>query len=170
MTESTSQKLELRLLRMRERDLREVLVVERSAYSFPWSERVFQDCLRVGYSCWLARACGDDGRGLRGFAVMSIGAGEAHVLNLCVDADWHRRGVGQRLLTHLRLVARNHQVSRMLLEVRPSNGGAIALYERAGFARIGERRGYYPSDSGREDAIVMALDVDEPGAGRSTIR
>ncbi|MEM7408455.1 MAG: ribosomal protein S18-alanine N-acetyltransferase [Pseudomonadota bacterium] len=170
MAEPTREKLELRLLRMRDRDLREVLLVERSAYSYPWSERVFQDCLRVGYSCWLARACGEDGRALRGFAVMSIGAGEAHVLNLCVDAEWHRRGVGQRLLTHLRLVARNHQVARMLLEVRPSNGGAIALYEGAGFTRIGERKGYYPSADGREDAIVMALDIDELSTGRSSVR
>ena len=151
--------VDVRIARMRDADIGVVLEVEAAAYGFPWSERVFQDCIRVGYSCWLAESAQSAEREVRGFAVMSMGAGEAHVLNLCVSPQWQRGGVGARLLTHLRMVARNHRIERMLLEVRPSNVAAIALYASSRFVRIGERKGYYPSPNGREDAIVMALDL-----------
>ena len=100
---------------------------------------------------------------------MSIGAGEAHVLNLCVAPQWHRHGIGARLLTHLQVVARNHRVERMLLEVRPSNLAAVALYIGAGFVRIGERKGYYPAADGREDALVLALDLAFAGANETDV-
>ncbi len=165
MAESTG--YHTRVRRMRERDLGDVLRVERSAYEFPWSERVFRDCLRVGYSCWLITSPAPIRADVFGFAVMSMGAGEAHVLNLCIDAARHRAGLGRRMLGHLMEVAANSGVQRMLLEVRPSNLAAVRLYERAGFDRIGTRKGYYPSNEGREDATVMALDVSQSTAAVS---
>ena len=96
---------------------------------------------------------------------MSMAAGEAHILNLCIHPDRHRSGFGRRLLDHLCEVAGARSVNRVLLEVRPSNVAAVALYERAKFSVIGTRKGYYPSTNGREDAVVMALDLKpEPAA------
>ena len=142
---------------MTQADIDRVLIVERAAYGYPWSHGVFRDCLAAGYSCWLLEH-GVGGQ-LHGFAIMSMGAGEAHILNLCIHPDRQRRGFGHQMLNHLYGVAGARDVRRLLLEVRPSNAAAVALYERAGFSVIGTRKGYYPSTSGREDAVVMALDV-----------
>jgi [ribosomal protein S18]-alanine N-acetyltransferase len=138
-------------------DIDRVLIVERAAYGYPWSHGVFRDCLSAGYSCWLLEQ--GVGRQLHGFAIMSIGAGEAHILNLCIHPDRQRRGLGSQMLDHLHGVAGARSVRRLLLEVRPSNTAAGALYERAGFSIIGTRKGYYPAACGREDAVVMTLDV-----------
>ena len=146
-------------------DIDRVLIVERAAYDFPWSHAVFRDCLSAGYSCWLLEQ--GIGRQLHGFAIMSAGAGEAHILNLCIHPDRQRRGFGHQLLNHLRDVAGSSGVRRLLLEVRPSNTAAAALYARAGFSVIGIRKGYYPATSGREDATVMALDLPSDNANNS---
>lgn len=139
---------------MREDDVAGVMEVERAAYEHPWTEAIFRDCLRVGYCCWLA----EDAAGPAAHLMLSVGAGEAHLLNLCV-APWHeRRGLGRRMLRQAVLLAREHGATRMFLEVRPSNERALELYRRNGFTTIGVRRGYYPcSGGGREDAVVLAL-------------
>lgn len=61
-------------------DIGDVVAVERSAYTHPWSEGIMRDCLRVGYSCWVCLV--DDA--VVGHAVMSTAVGEAHLLNICV--------------------------------------------------------------------------------------
>jgi ribosomal-protein-alanine N-acetyltransferase len=61
-------------------------------------------------------------------------------------------------------LARWHMADRVFLEVRPSNPNAIALYASEGFVRIGQRPRYYPAKDGREDAIVMALELVAPGS------
>jgi ribosomal-protein-alanine N-acetyltransferase len=140
---------------MREADLEQVLLIEQAAYPFPWTRGIFEDCLRVGYSCWVLA----QGRWVLGYGVMSTAVGEAHVLNLCVRPDRQREGLGRRLLDHLLRLARGHHADIALLEVRPSNRGALALYRAAGFNEVGVRRGYYPGHNGREDALILALDL-----------
>jgi ribosomal-protein-alanine N-acetyltransferase len=137
---------------MREADLGRVVMVERQAYEFPWSEGIFSDCLRVGYCCWVA----ERGRQLDGYSVMSVGAGESHILNLCVRPAVQGRGIGAILLDHMLGVAVAHHAEIAYLEVRLSNRAAIALYESAGFAMVGTRRGYYPAAQGREDAMILS--------------
>ena len=90
---------------------------------------------------------------------MSIAAGEAHVLNLCTAPERQSRGLGRHLLRALLKTARDHRVQRVFLEVRPSNPQAIALYHSEGFNEIGRRPRYYPAATGREDALVMALEL-----------
>ena len=133
-------------------DLPDVLLVENRAYSHPWSEGILRDCLRVGYACWVCELGGE----LIGHAVMSVALGEAHLLNLCIDPDRQGRGTGRRLLHRMLRVAREREADTIFLEVRVSNLVARTLYETEGFGEIGQRRGYYPADSGREDAIVYA--------------
>jgi [ribosomal protein S18]-alanine N-acetyltransferase len=137
---------------MRDQDVEAVLGCERAAYEFPWSAEIFSDCLRVGYNCWIVEV----GRLVVGHGIMSIGAGECHVLNLCVHPKWQGMGLGRRLLRRLLALARTKGADTAFLEVRVSNRLARALYASEGFCEIGERRGYYPARNGREDAVVLA--------------
>lgn len=136
-------------------DVPAVMAIEERAYSFPWTEGIFRDCLRVGYCCWCYEVDGD----LHGYGVMSVAAGESHILNLTVDPEMQRRGVGTRMMKHFVQLARRHNADTVMLEVRPSNVGAIRLYEKLGFNEIGVRRNYYPAPDGREDALLLALSL-----------
>ncbi len=132
-------------------DVRSVAAVETDSYDFPWSEGIFRDCLRAGYYCCVAEI----DHIIIGHGIMSTGAGEAHVLNLCVAADYRCRGIGSLLLEHLLEFAGSMGVGDVFLEVRPSNTVAIRLYQSRGFGQIGVRRGYYQAVDGREDAVVL---------------
>lgn len=132
-------------------DVAAVAQVERRSYTFPWSEPIFRDCLRAHYYCCVAELDSI----VMGYAIMSTGAGEAHVLNLCVAEEYRCRGIGSQLLEHLLEFARGLGVIDVFLEVRPSNTSAIRLYQSLGFAQIGVRRGYYQAMEGREDAVVL---------------
>lgn len=132
-------------------DVAAVARLESQSYSFPWSAGIFRDCLRAGYYCCVAE---DDGQCI-GYAIMSVGAGEAHVLNLCVADHMRRRGLGADLLAHLLEFAAATGARDIFLEVRPSNTAALHLYKTRGFAQIGVRRGYYQVVGGREDAVVL---------------
>lgn len=138
---------------MRQGDIEAVAEMERRAYPFPWSAGIFRDCLRAGHHCWVLEA----GATLIGYGVLSTGAGEAHILNVCVDPAMQGQGHGRRLLRRLVDLARWHHADQVFLEVRPSNPRAIALYRDEGFNEIGTRPNYYPAAKGREDAIVMAM-------------
>lgn len=150
---------EFRLRPMSEGDLPVVNGIEQDAYQFPWTEQIFRDCLRVGYSCWVADRYGD----VEGYGVMSVSAGECHILNLCVRPELQRQGVGRRMLVHLLDLARKHGAETALLEVRPSNHPAVALYLHAGFGEVGIRSQYYPAANGREDALILAKDLTVRG-------
>ena len=140
---------------MAEADLRAVLAIEEKIYEFPWTLGNFRDSLRSGYSCWLYR----EGAQLIGYAVLMLAAEEAHLLNLSIAPRAQRRGYGRGLLGKLVGVARTHAAKVLYLEVRPSNGIGQRLYAAHGFRQIGVRRGYYPAHRGREDALVLALDL-----------
>ena len=138
---------------MRVGDVVDVVAIERTSYQFPWSEGIFRDCLRVGYICRVMTL----NRQVMAYGVMSIGAGEAHILNLCVSEAYRCRGVGKRLLRSLIERATAAGMAEAFLEVRPSNTAAIRLYLAMGFEQVGTRRGYYQALSGREDAAVLKL-------------
>ena len=136
---------------MRSSDIAEVVTIERASYQFPWSEGIFRDCLRVGYVCRVITVS----RQVMAYGVMSLGAGEAHILNLCVGETYRCRGVGRRLLSSLIERATAAGMGDAFLEVRPSNTAAIRLYLALGFEQVGMRRGYYQAINGREDAAVL---------------
>ena len=141
---------------MQHSHLAQVLEVERRAYPFPWSENIFRDCLKAGYSAWVL--CETDGT-IGGYALMSMAVDEAHVLNLCVDPQHQRNGYGHKMLKHLMKLARAAQATIVLLEVRKSNRAALRLYESMVFQRLGVRKSYYPAVDGREDALVLGYDI-----------
>jgi ribosomal-protein-alanine N-acetyltransferase len=134
-------------------DVPEVIAVERASYAFPWSEGVFRDCIRVGYLCRVVESNGTVG----GYGIMSYGAGEAHILNICIRADLRGQGLGRKLMHFLLERARAAQMQDIFLEVRPSNPTAIALYVSLGFHQVGIRKAYYQAAGGREDALVYKL-------------
>ncbi len=140
---------------MREEDLDAVFAVEIAAYPFPWTMGIFRDCLRADYPAWVLQ----DEDGIVGYFLLSLAAGEAHVLNICIAPTLQGRGHGRRLLRALLQIARGRGAERVFLEVRPSNRGAIELYHQEGFNEIGRRPRYYPSHEGREDALVMAIEL-----------
>ena len=140
---------------MQEADLAAVLALEIRSYPFPWTEGIFRDCLRVGYYCCVLEI----DHLLAGYGVISSGAGEAHLLNLCVREEFRCRGLGRRLLDHLLDLASHSGARLAFLEGRPGNTAAIRLYETMFFQQIGMRRGYYQAEGGREDALVMKRDL-----------
>lgn len=137
---------------MQEADLDEVLEIERASYPYPWTRTIFLDCLHAGYSCWV---CGRRGI-IEGYGVLSVAAGESHLLNICMRKESRKQGIGSKMLTHLTAIARRHDAEVLFLEVRVSNTGARKLYEFSGFNELGTRRDYYPTDNGREDALIFA--------------
>jgi ribosomal-protein-alanine N-acetyltransferase len=133
-------------------DLPLISDIERRSYDFPWNHGVFRDCLLAGYCCIVI----ERGDLVVGYGILSIAAGEAHILNLCVDPDYRQLDYGKRLLDEIMMRARQAEVAEMFLEVRPSNEHAIALYQKIGFRQVACRPAYYQAREGREDAAVLS--------------
>jgi len=148
---------------MLEADLPEVQRIEHGSYQLPWTEQIFNDCLKVGYHTLVLEHAG----GLKGFVIFSSAAGESHILNLCIDPSWRREGLAEALMAQAIATVIIAGASVMFLEVRVSNRAAISLYEKMGFVEAGRRANYYKvagaarhtDDSKREDALVMARDL-----------
>ncbi|RDJ00246.1 ribosomal-protein-alanine N-acetyltransferase [Dyella solisilvae] len=140
---------------MHREDVPDVAAMEAVSYEFPWTPGIFSDCLKAGHPCWVMWVDGV----IAGYGVLSVAAGEAHVLNICVGPDHRGLGLGRFLMRRLLDIARWNGATRVFLEVRPSNPVAQTLYLSMGFEEIGRRPKYYPAKDGREDAIVMAKDL-----------
>jgi ribosomal-protein-alanine N-acetyltransferase len=133
-------------------DLPAVIEIERQSYPYPWTQAIFGDCLHAGYSCWVCMRSGV----IEGYGVITVAAGESHLLNICVRPGSRSQGVGTSILHHLVEIARRHDADVIFLEVRPSNAEAIKLYLDEGFNELGRRKDYYPTNGGREDALILA--------------
>jgi ribosomal-protein-alanine N-acetyltransferase len=137
---------------MTEADLPQVMAIENVIYEFPWSEGIFLDCLRVGYFCMVC----EGPEGVLGYGIMSVGAGECHLLNISIHPDYRRQGLGRNLVRRLLDTARRFNARIAFLEVRESNVAAQNLYGSLGFNEIATRPDYYPASKGREDALILA--------------
>lgn len=143
----------LHFAQMQVSDLPEVLNIENDVYPHPWTRGNFLDSMYSGYETWTLR---ESSGALAGYFLVMLAVDEAHLLNISVRRDLHGKGVGRMQLDKVVEIAREKGMSSILLEVRPSNERALAVYLRYGFAQIGKRKGYYPAaDNTREDAIVM---------------
>ena len=146
---------QLNYRRMTLDDVDYVLTVENEVYPYPWTKQILQDCIRVGYDCWLAL----ESDSVVAHAVVSVAAGESHLLNLSVSKKHQGKGVGKAFINFLVNIVRSKQATVMLLEVRPSNLQAINCYDAVGFNEIGCRKDYYPTDKGKEDALLLAKEI-----------
>jgi ribosomal-protein-alanine N-acetyltransferase len=151
--------LHVELVAMKRRHLRSVLKIETQVYPRPWSLGLFlQEIALKGSRTYVVAKVGPTVVGYAG--VMYI-AGDGHVTTIAVDPDWHRHGVGTRLLLALHRAGIAHECTGFTLEVRVSNHAAQELYRRFGYAPAGIRKNYYAESN--EDALVMwAHDVDLP--------
>ena len=144
-----------RYRRMTAGDLDAVAAIERKIYPYPWTRGNFSDSLIAGYHCWIMECAGE----IAGYSVVMIAAGEAHLLNLGIAGEWQRRGLGREMLGFVIQLARELLAHKIYLEVRPSNSAGRRLYAGAGFSEIATRRGYYPAQRDREDAVIMELEL-----------
>ena len=148
---------EVHLRAMEERDLDLVAAAELELFSEPWSRRLYEEERnRTHDRCYLVAEL--DGEFV-GWAGISTGAGEGHVMTLATLSAFQRRGIGRLLLAGLVEAARALECSKVILEVAVSNSAAQALYRAAGFAPVGVRRKYYERSG--EDALVMILTLEE---------
>lgn len=147
----------LRFAPMQVEDMAEVLAIEYRLYPYPWTRGNFLDSLYSGYQTWTLR---DASHALVGYFLMMPAVDEAHLLNITAHHDRQGQGIGRLLLDKVVELARGTGMNFVLLEVRPSNARALAVYQRYGFSQIGVRKNYYPAaHDTREDAIVMRLPV-----------
>lgn len=136
-------------------DVTGIMAIETRAYAFPWTAGIFRDCMGAGYCCYVLERNAE----IIAYAVMSVAAKEAHILNICVRPETRGEGYGSALMDKLITLARQLQADMMFLEVRPSNEAARRLYDKLGFNEIGSRRDYYPAAHGREDALILAMQL-----------
>jgi [ribosomal protein S18]-alanine N-acetyltransferase len=147
----------LHFMPMQVNDLPEVLEIENDIYPYPWTRGNFLDSLYSGYETWTLR---EPSGVLVGYFLLMLAVDEVHLLNISVRHDLHGRGIGRMQLDKVASLAREHGMQSVLLEVRPSNQRALAVYQRYGFVQIGQRKDYYPAQNNtREDAIVMRFQI-----------
>jgi [ribosomal protein S18]-alanine N-acetyltransferase len=149
--------LEVRITPMRRRHLRGVLRIEQQVYPRPWTFGLFlgEISQRASRVYLVARV----GSEVVGYAGMFRAVDDGHITTVAVDPAWQRNGVATRMLLALARAALDRGCRNLTLEVRMSNSGAQALYQRFGFVPAGVRKGYYPETG--EDALVMwANEVD----------
>lgn len=149
----------VRVRPMRPSDVAAVAAIEAAVQPRPWPASVFRDELerpdRVYRVATGRRRWGAGPAPVRGYGGASIGAGEAHVLTVAVDADHRRRGIGLAVVLALVGAVRDQGVTAVTLEVRESNVAAQRMYERLGFVSYGLRPGYYQDN--REAARILWL-------------
>lgn len=138
-----------------EQDLPQVIKIESACQPVPWSDDVFKNCMEAGSSGWVVEF--EDQ--VVGFILTIVQFDEIHILNFCVHPDHQHRGLGRKLMTHMLDTIKNQGGKFVYLEVRRSNYRAIALYENAGFSKVGERKDYYITLDQCEDALVFAKDL-----------
>jgi ribosomal-protein-alanine N-acetyltransferase len=132
-------------------DLKGVIEIEQGNAKYPWTENQFRDALHCIQVLVVDQK-------VIGFVALLVIIDQAEVQNISIHVDYQVLGYGEYLLNH---AVKNlaDSVSKVYLEVRVSNFSAIRLYNKAGFTEVGQRRGYYPTEFGREDALLMCLTI-----------
>lgn len=133
-------------------DIPAVLAIEQAIHVVPWGEDTFRICFQEGYLGWVMEM---DAKPV-GFIIVSLRADECHILNVAVARDYQHQGFGRQLIEHALAHAKQKNAGITYLEVRRSNSRAISIYEKMNFHLIGERKDYYPTVSGTEDALIFA--------------
>lgn len=137
-------------------DVPQVAAIESACYPFPWEEKIFHDCLEAGYPGWVVEQTGQVQAYLLAMRVLD----ECHILNIAVAPTARRQGMAKYLLQYLIVQWLQQGILLIFLEVRKSNIEAIGLYESLGFIQKGQRKAYYPTESGeREDALLYTYNA-----------
>ncbi|MDH5516754.1 MAG: ribosomal protein S18-alanine N-acetyltransferase [Gammaproteobacteria bacterium] len=140
---------------MRLDDVKSVFDIDQDIYPFPWSEGIFEDCIKTGHLCIVNEVDSE----IIAYGIVGMIVDESHILNLSVSRAYQGKGYGRELLMYLLELVKRGNATRALLEVRQSNQVALNLYTSLEFEKIGLRKAYYPAENGREDAIVLAKPI-----------
>ncbi|GLX79689.1 ribosomal-protein-alanine acetyltransferase [Thalassotalea insulae] len=143
--------MQLEFIAITQADISQLMPIENACHSHPWSEKVFASCLGERYFGYYLKA----EKAIVGFYVGEYILGEATLMDICVSPDYQGNGYGKYLLEHYQRQAKTLGAETLLLEVRAKNISALMMYINDGYSEIGRRTGYYPSEIGYEDAIVM---------------
>ncbi len=139
-------------------DLEQVAAIEQSVQSFPWTRGNFADGLEAGYGAWVA----EQGSRIAGFCMAMFAPDVAHLLVIAVSPSSQKTGIGAALIRRCEREAVARGLPAVVLEVRPSNAGALEFYRHHGYEQIAVRKDYYPAGYGRrEDACVMQKRLNE---------
>lgn len=136
--------------KMTETDLNKIMDIERESFSLPWSRDSYLGELQNNFADYLV--C-DDGGDIAAYGGIWVVFEEAHITNVAVAGKYRGQGIGHDLMLGLEKIARTKHATRILLEVRPSNSAALAMYDKLGYVHTGQRKAYYV-DNG-EDAQIM---------------
>lgn len=138
-------------------DIHELLLIEAQCHAFPWSKGNFISCFSSGYVVRKILIK----RKVVGFYVAHNlpRIQESTLMDICVLPSYQGKGIGGLLIQDMLALLKQDNICTIFLEVRASNKPAIALYENYNFVINGVRKDYYPSENGREDAILMMLDL-----------
>ncbi len=139
---------------MAERHLAALAEIEKACFHAPWSEAMLREELGKGIFLVAER----DGQAI-GYVGCQTVLDEGYITNVAVSPDCRRQGVGRALIAELVQRARAQGLSFVTLEARASNAPAIALYEGAGFVRVGVRKNFYTAPT--EDAVLKTLCLKE---------
>ncbi|NLW91223.1 MAG: ribosomal protein S18-alanine N-acetyltransferase [Syntrophomonadaceae bacterium] len=131
-------------------DIDAIIRIENESFTLPWSRESYIGELNNHFANYLVVDYEGDVIAYGGIWVVFE---EGHITNVAVDPEYRNAGVGHALMEELERVARQKKATRILLEVRPSNMSALALYRGMGYLDSGLRKGYYSDNN--EDAIVM---------------
>lgn len=137
------------------KDFDDLLFIEEQAHIYPWPESTLHWCLEQPH---LRCLVSQQARETVGFAIYECVLDEATLLNIAIIPTAQGQGFGRELLRKS-LHALDGNIIRVFLEVRVSNEPALRLYQSEGFVEIGQRKNYYPTLAGREDARVFELDL-----------
>lgn len=146
----------MKILKLSEEYAASAAETEAAYLSTAWSEAQIRDALGRSDTLYLAAF---DGGKLCGVASCVFSAYEAMIENLAVRAESRRRGAASALLAGIEEEARRRRLSSVCLEVASRNLAAVSLYEKAGFSRVGVRRGFYRREN--DDALVMVKEIDK---------
>jgi ribosomal-protein-alanine N-acetyltransferase len=163
---------ELSFMPMQVADLDEVLAIEALSHIHPWTRGNFSDSLAAGHWAYCIRPQADQNNTQTGtfldpsvlwaYCILFPAVDELHLLNITVSPKLRKLGIGSRMMAAIEGVAAQQNMPRIILEVRPTNESALALYQKLGYEQIGVRKNYYPANPGsgdREDALVMAKSI-----------
>ena len=137
--------------------VRDVIDIENDSYGYPWSEKIFFDCINHNYLCKVLLL----DNAVIGYLISSIVQNECHIMNLCIRKEFRGNGYGKYLLNELHKEVITSNCILVFLECRPSNKSALSLYKKEGYNEVGIRKNYYPATSGYEDALILAKNVKE---------
>lgn len=146
-------KSELCVRAMCRQDVAEVVKIEHRVSPFPWTDRMFVDCLSADYDCSVLLL----NKLLIGYVALLCNKPEIQLMNLGIALDQQCKGFGRYLLGNRIEQAKENGFEKIILESRRSNHVALGLYERLDFQYIGERKNYYRRQRACEDAVVMEL-------------